>query len=104
MNERAKMKGLIRNQTCDNCGLYGSKKGEGYCTSSMLGRDLPPERTCPKWVKRREMEITMSSIKLGVKPKKLKVKWTKDTEMDIAMLPIVEEELIKKAAKEIEGE
>ena len=78
MNKRVKMKGLIRNQTCDNCALRDSKKGKEYCTSSMLGRDLPEERTCPRWIKEKEMEITMGSPPPGVKPRKLKVKWKRE--------------------------
>jgi hypothetical protein len=60
MNKKTKVKGLIRNQTCDNCDLYrySVKKRAEYCDSSMLLAALPEERTCPRWLKRSMDEAT----------------------------------------------
>jgi len=102
MNKRSKIKGLIRNQTCDNCDLRESKKGKEYCDSSYFTDDLPEERTCCQWRERKEMKFTIGSIPAGVKPKKLKIKWTKEVELEPEPLsPDVEKEVIKQVEKEL---
>lgn len=101
MNKRKRFKGLIRNQTCDNCDLYANKDEKEYCTSSMLGRDLPEERTCSRWMGRIKMVINIKSVPVNVKQKKLKIRWTKETEMDILIPPDLEKELMQQAINEL---
>ena len=90
---RENLKRLIKNQKCYNCSLYRNKIGDGseHCflvtqrEVALHSCSLPKARTCSKWQK---------------------IKWPKDVEMNLqsSLSHVVEEKLIRQAAKDMKNE